>query len=65
VPSGDFLGQGELPRATGRQYDCVVKQMRDFKSGRRTHDAGGMAGDLTMRSDQDLEDLGHYLAGQH
>jgi cytochrome c553 len=36
---------------------------RDFKTGKRTNDAGSMASVLKMMSDQDIEDLGHYLAG--
>ena len=47
----------------GQQYDYVVKQMRDFKTGKRTNDAGNMASVSKTLSDQDIEDLGHYLAG--
>ena len=60
---GGFLGQNEIPRVAGQQYDYVVKQMRDFKTGKRTNDAGSMASVLKMMSDQDIEALGHYLAG--
>ena len=60
---GGFLGQNEIPRVAGQQYDYVVKQMRDFKTGKRTNDAGNMASVSKTLSDQDIEDLGHYLAG--
>jgi len=60
---GGFIGQNEIPRVAGQQYDYVVKQMRDFKTGKRTNDAGNMASVSKTLSDQDIEDLGHYLAG--
>jgi cytochrome c553 len=28
---GGFIGQNEIPRVAGQQYEYVVKQMRDFK----------------------------------
>ena len=30
---GGFLGQNEIPRVAGQQYDYVVKQLKDFKTG--------------------------------
>jgi cytochrome c553 len=62
---GGFLGQNEIPRVAGQHYDYTVKQMRDFKTGKRTNDAGNMASVSKTLSDQDIEDLGHYLAGLH
>ena len=60
---GGFIGQNEIPRVAGQQYDYVVKQMHDFKTAKRTNDAGNMASVSKTLSDQDIEDLGHYLAG--
>ena len=60
---GGFLGQNEIPRVAGQQYDYIVKQMRDFKTAKRTNDAGNMASVSKTLSDQDIEDLGHYLTG--
>ena len=62
---GGFLGQNEIPRVAGQHYEYIVKQMRDFKSGKRTNDAGNMASVSKTLSDQDIEDLGHYLGGLH
>jgi cytochrome c553 len=59
---GGFSGQNEIPRAAGQHYDYTVKQMRDFRSGKRTNDAGNMASVSKTLSEQDIEDLGHYLA---
>lgn len=60
---GGFLGQNEIPRVAGQQYDYTVKQLRDFKTGKRTNDAGNMASVSKTLTDQDIEDLGHYLTG--
>jgi cytochrome c553 len=59
---GGFLGQNEIPRAAGQHYEYTVKQLRDFKTGKRTNDAGNMASVSKTLSEQDIEDLGHYLA---
>jgi cytochrome c553 len=36
--------------------------LRDFKTGKRTNDAGNMASVSKTLSDQDIDNLGHYLA---
>ncbi len=60
---GGFKGQNEIPRVAGQHFDYVIKQMRDFKTYRRTNDAGNMASVSKTLSDEDIIDLGHYLAG--
>ncbi|HJW53575.1 MAG TPA: c-type cytochrome [Burkholderiaceae bacterium] len=60
---GGFLGQNEIPRVAGQQYDYVVKQLRDFKARHRTNDAGNMASVTSTLSDEDIENLANYLAG--
>jgi cytochrome c553 len=40
----------------------VVKQLRDFKNRARTNDAGNMTSVARTLSDEDIENLGHYLA---
>jgi len=60
---GGFLGQNEIPRVAGQHYAYVVKQMRDFKAGRRTNDAGNMASVSRTLAESDIEDLAHYLSG--
>jgi cytochrome c553 len=59
---GGFLGQNEIPRVAGQHYEYVVKQMRDFKTGKRTNDAGNMASVAKTLSDRDIEDLAHFLS---
>jgi cytochrome c553 len=58
---GGFMGQNEIPRVAGQHYQYVVKQLRDFKAGRRTNDAGNMASVAKTLSDREIEDLAHYL----
>ena len=59
---GGFMGQNEIPRVAGQHYEYVVKQLRDFKARRRTNDAGNMTSVARTLSDEDIVNLGHYLA---
>lgn len=58
---GGFKGQNEIPRVAGQQFDYIVKQMKDFKTSRRTNDAGNMVSVSKTLSDEDIENLAHYL----
>ncbi len=60
---GGFAGQNEIPRVAGQHYDYVVKQLRDFKARRRTNDAGNMTAVSNTLSDNDIDNLGHFVAG--
>jgi cytochrome c553 len=57
-----FRGQNEVPRLAGQQHDYIVKQLKDFKEGKRTNDAGNMAAVSKTLSDEDIENLAAYLA---
>jgi cytochrome c553 len=59
---GGMLGQNEIPRVAGQHYDYIVKQLKDFKAGRRTNDAGTMASVSKTLSDEDIVNVAHYLA---
>jgi cytochrome c553 len=59
---GGFMGQNEIPRVAGQHHAYVVKQLRDFKTAKRTNDAGNMSSVSKTLSDQDMDDLAHYLA---
>ena len=59
---GGFKGQNEIPRVAGQHHDYVVKQLHDFKEGRRTNDAGNMSSVSKTLSDQDMDDLAHFLS---
>ena len=58
---GGFLGQNEIPRVAGQQYDYIVQQLKDFKARTRTNDAGNMTSVGQTLSEADIENLGHYL----
>jgi cytochrome c553 len=60
---GGFKGQNEIPRVAGQHHDYVVKQLQDFKAGRRTNDAGNMSSVSKTLAEQDMDDLAHFLAG--
>jgi cytochrome c553 len=59
---GGFMGQNEIPRVAGQHHAYIVKQLNDFKTSKRTNDAGNMAAVSKTLSDRDMDDLAHYLA---
>jgi cytochrome c553 len=59
---GGFVGQHEIPRVAGQWPEYVKKQLEDFKAKRRTNDAGNMTSVAAGLSDQDIENLSHYIA---
>ena len=59
---GGFVGQNEIPRVAGQYPEYVRKQLHDFKSKKRTNDAGSMTSVAGTRSDDDIENLAHYIA---
>jgi cytochrome c553 len=58
---GGFVGQNEIPRVAGQNYEYVVKQLQDFKHKRRTNDAGSMTSVAATLSDQDIDNLAQYI----
>ena len=60
---GEFVGQNEIPKVAGQNYDYVVKTLRDFKARNRTNDAGNMTSVASTLSDEDIVNLGHYISG--
>src|SRR5437868_2336202 len=59
---GEFKGQNEIPRVAGQWPDYVKKQLNDFKAKRRTNDGGNMTSVSATLSDEDIENLAHYIA---
>jgi cytochrome c553 len=58
---GGFMGQNEIPKVAGQQYDYIVQQLMDFKARKRTNDAGNMTSVSQTLSAADIENLGHYI----
>jgi cytochrome c553 len=59
---GGFVGQNEIPKVAGQYPEYVKKQLSDFKAKRRTNDAGNMTSVAGTLSDEDIENLAHYIA---
>ena len=59
---GGFVGQNEIPRVAGQYPEYIRKQLQDFKAKRRTNDAGNMTSVAHTLSDEDIENLSHYIA---
>jgi cytochrome c553 len=59
---GGFVGQNEIPRVAGQYPQYIRKQLQDFKAKRRTNDAGNMTSVAGALSDDDIENLTHYIA---
>jgi cytochrome c553 len=58
---GNFIGQNEIPKVAGQQYDYIVQQLKDFKARKRTNDAGNMTSVSQTLSETDIENLAHYI----
>ena len=59
---GGFVGQNEIPKVAGQYPEYIRKQLQDFKAKRRTNDAGNMTSVAGTLSDDDIENLAHYIA---
>jgi len=59
---GGFSGQNEIPVAAGQQYQYVVKQLKDFRDGRRTNDAGTMKAYTSGLTDAQIDELAQYIS---
>ncbi|HED16562.1 MAG TPA: cytochrome c4 [Gammaproteobacteria bacterium] len=51
-----------FPKLAGQHASYLLKQLQDYKSGKRTN--GIMNGQVAALSDQDMADLSAYFAGQ-
>jgi cytochrome c553 len=60
---GGFAGQNEIPRVAGQHFQYIVKQLQDFKEKKRTNDAGSMTSVSGTLTDEDIQNLAHYLVG--
>ena len=59
---GGFVGQNEIPKVAGQYPQYIRKQLMDFRAKRRTNDAGNMTSVAGTLSDDDIENLTHYIA---
>jgi cytochrome c553 len=59
---GFSSGGGRFPRIEGQHRNYIVKQLKDFRAGRRANDGGLMQHITQSMTDADIEDLGNYFA---
>ena len=59
---GGLKGQNEIPRVAGQHPEYVIKQLKAFKARTRTNDAGSMTSVAQTITEQDIEDLAHYIS---
>ncbi len=55
----------QFPVIGGQHRDYIIKQLKDFKEGKRTNDPGGMMADIAKRLTEDeMKAVAEYLAAQ-
>ena len=58
-----LLGQQQIPRLAGQQFEYLRSQLRAFKAGKRGELDGNMTAAAQALTDQDIEVLADYIAG--
>jgi cytochrome c553 len=59
---GGMKGQNEIPRLAGQHPEYVTTQLKNFKSRERNNDAGNMTSLAQTLSEDDMENLAHWIA---
>lgn len=59
-----FKGMGDVPRVQGQQPVYVLAQLKNFRDGVRTNDGGTMKSALGPLTDDEMENLVHFIASQ-
>jgi cytochrome c553 len=63
--SGKAENISQFPRISSQHRDYIIKQLKDFRDGRRTNDPAGMMGDIAKKlSDSEIQAVAEYLAAQ-
>lgn len=60
----DFSGQGDVPRLAGQWHDYLSAQLKNFRSGKRSHGNAAAADMVRNPSAEDSDVLAHFLAAQ-
>ena len=58
-----LLGQEQMPRLAGQQYEYLLAQLRAFKAGKRGELDGNMTAAAQALSEKDIDTLVDYIAG--
>jgi cytochrome c553 len=59
----NFRGQKEIPRLSRQKRVYLVKQMKDYRDGKRTNDNGVKTPEVKNLTDDQIKVLSHYFAG--
>ncbi len=59
---GGMAGQNEVPRLAGQHPEYITAQLKNFKARERTNDAGNMTSLAQTLSDEDIENLAHWIS---
>jgi cytochrome c553 len=63
-PTGSGNPQAKFPALKGQHAGYVVKQLKDFRSGARTNDAGSMMRGVAEKlTDAEIEAVAEYVQG--
>ena len=60
----DYSGQGDVPRLAGQWYDYLSAQLKNFRSGKRTHGNAPAADTIRNPTAEDADILVHFLTAQ-
>jgi cytochrome c553 len=59
----NYRGNKEVPRLARQKRVYLVKQMEDYRDGKRTNDNGVKMPEVKNLTDQQIKVLSHYFAG--
>ena len=59
---GGMSGQNEVPRLAGQHPEYIVTQLKNFKARVRHNDAGNMTSLAQTLSEDDMENLAHWIS---
>ena len=59
---GGMTGQNEIPRLAGQHPDYIITQLKNFKARTRHNDAGNMTSLAQTLSENDMENLAHWIS---
>jgi len=59
----NFRGKNEVPRLSRQKRVYLVKQMKDYRDGKRTNDNGIKKPEVKNLTDEQIKVLSHYFAG--
>lgn len=57
-----YRGLNEFPRLTRQKHSYTLKQLKDYRDGKRTNDNGVMGPTVKNLTDEQIEALAHFLS---